>query len=72
MVCAGCAIAAMLAWDATAHLVIVKAEPFFILQGNSWLYLLGCLVLSAMSFAASWVAAPNKAFKRTGYARRLT
>ena len=73
IVCATCALGAMLAWDATAHLVITKAEPFFILRGSSWLYVVGCLVLVAASFSASWLASPpNKAFKRTGFARRLT
>ena len=72
MVCTACALGAMLTWDATAYIVIAKAEPFFILRSSSWLYVVGCLVLVAASFGASWLASPpNKAFKRTGFARRL-
>lgn len=72
VVCGLCAFLAMLAWDATAHLVIVEAEQFSILLHTSWLYALGALFLIALSFATAWVTSPpNQAFKRTGFASRL-
>jgi hypothetical protein len=64
-ICGLFAIAAMLLWDASAHFVIVKAEPFSILLSNAWLYLAGLIALALLSFGVSWAAMPpNSAVKR--------
>jgi hypothetical protein len=64
-ICCMFAIAAMVFWDASAHLVIVKAEPFFILRSNGWLYLIGSVILVSLSFGVAWAACPpNPAVKR--------
>ena len=60
------ALLAILAWDATAHLVITKAEPFSILFQSGWPYLVGVLVLVSLSFCISWaVLPPNNRLQAT-------
>jgi len=56
--CGLCAVVAMLFWDASAHLFIAKAEPFSMLLRDTWLYLVGPVLMSPLSFGAAWVAAP--------------
>ena len=65
VICCIFAIAAMLFWDASAHFVIVKAEPFFILLNNGWFYLIGSVILVSLSFGVTWAACPpNPAVKQ--------
>ena len=65
LVCSWFALAAMLAWDTTAHFVIVKAEPFFILLNNPMAYILGISVMACLSYVLSRLTSlPNPSFKR--------
>lgn len=74
IICCMFAIAAIVFWDASARLVIVKAEPFFILHSNGWLYPIGSVILVSLSFGVAWAACPpNPAVKRDALnARPLT
>ena len=66
VVCALFAVAAMLLWDATAHLVIAKVEPFSILRYTPFVYIIGLAALVLLSYTVAWLGAPpNNSFKRT-------
>ncbi|WP_139250226.1 hypothetical protein [Hydrocarboniphaga daqingensis] len=66
VVCGLCAFFGMLAWDATAHLVIAKAEQFSILLSTPWLYALGWFPIVVITFSTAWVASPpNPALQPT-------
>ena len=66
VVCAFFAVAAMLLWDATAHLLIAKAEPFFILRETPVIYIIGLAGLVLLSYSVAWLGEPpNHSFKRT-------
>lgn len=57
-VCSAFALMALLLWDASAQMVIVKAAAFSILLGAPYLYLGGLLVLTLLSYTVAWLAAP--------------
>lgn len=59
-VCVGFSIAAMLLWDAAAHQVIKKAEPFRILQDEPTAFLIATLLLSTGSGFTAWLATPGR------------
>ena len=66
ILCGAFALAAMLAWDLSAHLLIAKAEPLSILRGVPLAYALGLIVLSSISLVAAYLGAPpNKSSKPT-------
>jgi hypothetical protein len=56
--CFGLAAAGILVWDASARLVIVKAEPFRILLEFPTTYLAGGLLLALISYGMAWVIRP--------------
>ena len=57
-ICAGCAFVGIGVWDATAHMVISKAEPFFVLREAWFMYPVVIGALTATSFGLSWLAQP--------------
>ncbi len=68
-VCIGCAVMGIVFWDATAHLVISKAEPFFVLR-DAWVMYPACIVsAAAISFCVSYLACPPG---RAGTAQDIT
>jgi len=66
VICGGCALSAMVAWDATAHLVIAKAEFFSTFLNTTFAYLVNGTLLAMLSFFVAWLASPLKpSFKAT-------
>ncbi len=60
LICLGCAVGAILLFDATLFLVILKAEPFNIIRNDAWMYGLGAIAFSSLSFCVTWFASPLK------------
>jgi hypothetical protein len=48
-------LVAEIIWDGTAHLVILKAEPFLILRNAPWFYIFGLLLFMLTSFVSAVV-----------------
>jgi len=64
LVCIVFAFVAMLVWDMTAHHVVLKAEPFFIIRTAPWAYAIAALFFVPLSFCVAWAGSPpNNSFK---------
>lgn len=58
LICLGCAVGAILLYDATIFLISSKPEPFDIIRYHGWIYGPGAIAFSSLSFCVAWFASP--------------